>query len=166
MRFITVTSVTLPIDIEILDVAKKSASGCSHKYTFTSVGESLQVLLQCNVVSTCSASSIQCLRLLLVRACLLQYDRYAYGYAGKVIHHCQVLLVVCYSRISCHAEHCVPPQMHHPVYCMYREVHCILHPVPIFIKVSSVAVYRLYTALCVRVLVLIDQPVMQFEIYF
>ena len=67
---------TLPIDSKILDVTKNSASGCSCEHTFTSVSESLQVLLQCNTASACSASSIQCLSLLLVQACLLQYKRY------------------------------------------------------------------------------------------
>ena len=69
--------------------------------------------------STCSVSSIQCPRLLLVWACLLQHNRYGlstYGYTGKVIH----------PTLSC----CLL-QQHLPLcralYTTTDAPHCILH---------------------------------------
>ena len=55
---------TLPIDIRILDITKKnSASVCSHEYTLyiISVGESLQVLLQCNGWNFTKAPPVLCM---------------------------------------------------------------------------------------------------------
>ena len=89
---------TLPIDIEIPNVTKNSASVCSREYSFASISESLQVLLQCNGRAFSSV-------VLLTQACLLQYNKYCkrtYGYAGKVIHPSHVLLVICCSRRSYH----------------------------------------------------------------
>ena len=66
-------------------------------------------MLHQSVAITCSVSTSSPSIPTAIRQIWLKY-----GYIDKVIHHSQVLLIIC-CRSSRHAQRCVPPQMH----CLY-----------------------------------------------
>ena len=139
----------------------------------TCVGDSLQVLLQCNggtFLHQTAPGSLPVLPLPWEYLCsTTNMAKVPTNMLARSLT-CHVLLIVCCSRCFHCAKRHAPPWMHHPVYCIYVQGRTLYttscaSSSSIYSKsklLPSQHTHCIWTALSVRVFVLITQPEIKF----